>query len=119
MIKGIGCDIVDISRFEELIKNPQFIKKVYTISEQDTVKSKPVHTAAGIWAAKEAISKALGTGFAGFKIKDIEICSHKSGRPYVKLYGGALEIFQQSGGEHIHLSISHESSQAVAFCVIE
>ena len=51
MIKGIGCDIVEINRFEELADNQKFIKKVYTEYEQERVKDSPVHTAAGIWAA--------------------------------------------------------------------
>lgn len=119
MIKGIGCDIVEINRFEELADNQKFFKKVYTEYEQERVKDSPVHTVAGIWAAKEAVSKALGTGFAGFKITDIEICTDTSGRPYVNLYGGAEQLFNRLGCEHIYISISHERSQAVAFCVIE
>ncbi len=118
MIKGIGCDMTDISRIEKDIANERFLEKVYTTYEREKIKGSS-HTAAGIWAAKEAVSKALGTGFAGFKIKDIEICHDDNGRPYVQLYGGARDIFEENGCQKIHISISHERSQAVAFCVIE
>lgn len=119
MIKGIGCDMVDISRIERLVRQSRFIQKVYTPYEQELVSDKSAHTAAGIWAAKEAVSKALGTGFAGFKIRDIEIRTNENGKPYVRLYEGAQRILSALGGEQIHLSISHERNQALAFTVIE
>lgn len=58
MIKGIGCDIVDISRIERLQKQNRFLEKIYTPYEQDYIKKRTVHTAAGLWAEKEAVRKA-------------------------------------------------------------
>lgn len=119
IIKGVGCDIVDIARIERMVGKTQFIQKVYTTCEQAYILGKPICTAAGIWAAKEAVCKALGTGFTGFRICDIEICQEASGKPYVHLYKGAQNIFEALGGSKIHLSISHEQKQAMAFAVIE
>ena len=119
MIKGIGCDIVEISRIEKLMKNSRFLQKVYLPCEQKLIKDKSVHTAAGIWAAKEAASKALGTGFNGFTVLDIEICEEKSGKPHVKLHNEAEKTFEKFGGKQIYISISHEENHAMAFALIE
>ena len=70
-IKGVGCDIVGVSRIAELIADQRFLDKVYTVYEQAYISEKGKQTAAGLWAAKEAVSKTLGTGFVGFTAKDI------------------------------------------------
>lgn len=119
MIKGIGCDLVTVSRIEQLLCSPRFRRKVYTPYEQEIVTGCPACTAAGIWAAKEAVSKAFGTGFAGFQLRDIEVRRDEKGKPYVCLYGRALEFFDGINGETIHLSISHEKDTAMAFAIIE
>ncbi len=105
MIKGIGCDIADILRFEKNFGNIKFNSKVYTDNEQLYIKNKNAHTAAGIWCAKEAVSKALGTGFTEFDVKDVEILHTSDGKPYVKLYKEAENIFEKLGGNQILLSI--------------
>lgn len=119
MIKGIGCDIIDISRIEKVMHNTRFIDKVYTQYEQACIKSKSVHTAAGIWAAKEAVSKALGTGFAGFTVKDIEIQHDNNGKPFVILHDGAEIVSSNQCIKRIHISISHEDTYAMAFAIAE
>ena len=119
MIKGIGCDIVDISRIEKAMQNTRFIDKVYTPYEQACIKNKSVHTAAGIWAAKEAVSKALGTGFAGFTVKDIEIRHDNNGEPFVILHNGAETVSSNRCIKKIYISISHEDKYAMAFAIAE
>lgn len=114
-IKGVGCDIVDVSRFEKLIKTKKFLDKVYTSNEQNYIKN--IQTIAGLWAAKEAVSKALGTGFTGFVMKDIEILHTANGQPFVVLYNGAKLIAQKLKISKIHISISHEKQQALAFVI--
>lgn len=116
-IAGIGCDIACIFRIEELMLNPRFLVKVYTPYEQDYLRGSTAHSAAGLWAAKEAVCKALGTGFSGFTIKDIEIQHTKSGQPYVLLHRGARCIAAARCVTDIHLSISHEREHALAFAV--
>ncbi len=119
LIKGIGCDIVSISRIAVLIADNKFLNKVYTEQEQNYISGKGTQTAAGLWAAKEAVSKALGTGFVGFTAKDIEIRHNESGTPQIVLYNGAKTIADSVDVKNIHISISHEKEQALAFTVIE
>ena len=118
-IKGIGCDIVSISRIAETAADQRFLDKVYTPYEQACIAQKGPQTAAGLWAAKEAVSKALGTGFAGFTAKDIEIRHNESGAPQITLYNGARTRAGAIGAETVYVSISHEKAQAMAFAVIE
>lgn len=118
-IAGIGCDIVGVSRIERLRSNPRFSEKVYTTCEQEYLTNHSAQTAAGLWAAKEAVCKALGTGFVGFTPKDIETRHTQSGQPYVLLHNGAAHIAAACGFDHIHLSISHEQEQAMAFVIAE
>ena len=118
-IKGIGCDIVNISRIAELLVNERFLDKVYTAYEQNYISEKGTQTAAGLWAAKEAVSKALGTGFVGFTAKDIEIRHNESGTPQIMLYNGAQTRAELIDVETVYISISHEKEQAMAFAVIE
>ena len=118
-IKGIGCDIVSISRIAKVIVDQKFLDKVYTVYEQDYIYQKGAQTAAVLWAAKEAVSKALGTGFVGFTAKDIEIRHNESGTPQIMLYNGAKTRAELIDVKTVYISISHEKEQAMAFAVIE
>ena len=118
-IKGVGCDIVSVSRIAKLIVDQRFLGKVYTAYEREYISEKGTQTAAGLWAAKEAVSKALGIGFVGFTAKDIEIRHSESGTPQIALYNGAKTRSELIHVENIHVSISHEQEQALAFAVIE
>ena len=73
-------------------------------------------SAGGIFAAKEAVAKALGTGFVGFGFADVEILSDKKGKPVVRLHGDAAALVRDA---NVHLSISHDGGMAMAFAVIE
>ncbi len=122
MIVGVGVDIVEIDRISKaLSKNGNFISKTFTENEQEYMsgkKSMDQH-AAGMFAAKEAVAKALGTGFRGFFLKDIEVIRDDKGKPSIILHNGAEDIAQQLGAYIIHLSISHEKSNAIAYAVLE
>lgn len=122
MIIGIGVDIVEISRIEEAIKrNNKFLEKVFTGIELDYLQQRNLRPefAAGRFAAKEAVSKALGTGFRGFGLRDIEIQRDELGKPLVCLKGKAKEILEGYGNCKIHLSISHGRDNAIAYAVLE
>lgn len=119
LIKGVGCDIVSVSRITELIADQRFLNKVYTAYEQNYISKKGTQSAAGLWVAKEAVSKALGTGFVGFNIKDIEVRYNEEGAPQIALYNGATMRSELIGVEKVHISISHDKEQALAFAVIE
>ena len=118
-IKGVGCDTVSIPRFEEKMNNTRLVDKLFTEYEQNYIADKQIPSAAGIWAAKEDASKSLGTGFYGFTIKDIEVRHTAQGQPQIILYNGALKQAEKLGVKRIHISISHESEQALAFAVAE
>lgn len=115
---SIGCDIISIERIEQKLSNPRFLKRVFTAREQTYIVAAP-QSAAGLWAAKEACAKALGTGFSGFSITDIEILHTKEKKPLAILHGGALERMQALGGQTMHISISHDGGFALAFAVLE
>ena len=132
MIVGTGSDIANITRIEATIKNfgPRFISKIFTkyeISEmakrQNISARETASMAAKRFAAKEACSKALGTGFReGVFWKNIEIRHLASGKPTIKLSGGALKHAQklcEGGNANIHVSMSDDYPWAQAFVVIE
>ena len=76
-------------------------------------------SAAGNWAVKEAVAKAMGTGFFGMKIKEIEVLRDELGKPYVKLYGKALEKQKELGIERFFVSISDTKEYTSAVAVAE
>jgi len=122
MIIGIGIDKVAISRIESSLSRfpNKFVKRVYTYAEYELAKAKGVHRRlAMFFAAKEAVSKALGTGFVGFGMRDIEVIYQPSGKPDVVLHGGALAQAKVLGVAHIHLSLSDEDGTALAFAIVE
>lgn len=118
MIKGIGTDIVEISRIEKSMNNPKFLEKNFTNSENEYFQSKNMkpQSVAASFAAKEAFSKALGTGFSGFSLKDIEVLHNEFGAPYIRLYNNAKGF---CGNDNVHLSLSHSHKYATAVVVIE
>lgn len=116
MIFGIGTDIIEIERFENV--SDSFMDKVYTKREIKCFKAK-TRSLAGNFAVKEAVAKALGTGFSGFSPRDIEVLRDRKGKPYVILYNGALELFKNKSLKIIHVSVSHSRTAATAFAVAE
>ncbi len=125
MIFGIGCDIVKVSRFKRLINSSGFIERYFSPEEiLDKKYSKQkiaLEHYAVRFAAKEAFSKALGTGLAPFKLKEIYVQKEKSGKPLLLLKGSALDFFYKTAGKNakIHLSLSHEEEYAMAYVLIE
>ncbi|MGX7111859.1 holo-ACP synthase [Gemella cuniculi] len=114
MIYGIGCDIVDIIRFEKYVQNKERLKKIYTEKELDefykiTNHRRKLEFLAGRFAVKEATSKALGTGISKeFSFHDVEVLKDKLGKPYI-----VYEDFVT------HLTISHTDTTVVAFVILE
>lgn len=123
-ILGLGTDIIECLRIAKMIERhgELFVCRVYTeqeISYCASCKDAMQHYA-GRWAAKEAVLKALGTGWVqGMNWRDIEIRNLKTGAPTVRLHAGVREIFERSGIEKIHLSISHCRSHATATAIAE
>ena len=117
-MENLGLDLVDVSRFEKHANNlgSRFCLRVYTPYELEYLKSKKAASMAGLFAAKEAVAKAIGAGFRGFFPNDIEIRHDEFGAPVVHLYGRAKELAKDTV---IKVSISHTktAAAAVAFMV--
>ena len=126
MIIGIGVDIIEIERVRQAIQNnKKFLSKLFTEREIDYFISRNMNSEviAGNFAAKEAVSKALGTGIRGFSFKDIEILRNELGKPEVILHNGANlignKLVENNNSLRVHLSISHNNSSAIAYSVLE
>lgn len=123
MIVGIGNDIVEIERIQKGIeRSPRFLDKLLTLAERERVvvgEYYAYESIAGLFAAKEAVSKALGTGFVTFETRDIEVLKDEKGKPFIKLYGGARAIAKELEISSVHVSISHTKTYATAFAVAE
>ena len=122
-IIGIGTDIVEIKRFEQLLarRGEQFKKRIFTNAEIQLGEWRNNLSTffAGRWAAKEACAKALGSGIGGdCSFTDIEILNDNNGRPKLQLSGAGKKTLSRIGGKYIHISISHERSYAVATVII-
>ncbi len=121
MIIGIGTDIIEVDRVARAISKEAFKKKVFSAREISYCESqKKEESFAARFAAKEAFFKALGTGWRdGMGITEVEILNDELGKPEIHLSGKAKEVFEQKGGTHIHLSLSHIKTQAIAFVILE
>lgn len=117
MVKGIGVDIVEIDRIKVDIIKKEFIKRIFTEEEIKYCQSKanPEIHFAGRFAAKEAVSKAIGTGIRGLKWTDIEVLPDKLGMPLVYLGIAANNIAKGQGITEVMVSISHCDKYAVAY----
>ncbi|MFV2067400.1 MAG: holo-ACP synthase [Pirellulales bacterium] len=121
-VLGIGTDIVECLRIAQIIERhgELFINRVYTDHEIQYCRSRRAATQhyAGRWAAKEAVLKALGTGWRrGISWRDVEIQNAASGKPSIALRGGAREVFEKSGIRDMLISISHCRSHATAYAI--
>ncbi|MEM8864395.1 MAG: holo-ACP synthase [Planctomycetota bacterium] len=124
VILGIGTDIIECLRIAKMIERhgELFISRVYTEFEIEYCSARKSATQhyAGRWAAKEAVLKALGTGWVkGIGWRDVEVRNATGGAPLVRLHGGARDVFELSGAKRIHLSISHCRSHATAYAIAE
>jgi holo-[acyl-carrier protein] synthase len=121
MIRGIGVDIIEIARIRRDMERlgSRFTDKLFTEGEivYCSGKALPHQHFAARFAAKEAVSKALATGWAGeFRWKDVEVVNDPSGRPRIVLHG---RLQKDLGNATIHLSLSHAETHVVAMALIE
>jgi phosphopantethiene--protein transferase domain len=122
MIKGIGCDLCAIERFADRLNDERFVARILSAREQALLRGCAARRAeffAGRFSAKEAVAKALGTGFDGFSMTDIEILCDEHGAPRAELSGGAKARLAALGAQSIYVSISHEKTHAMAMAVAE
>lgn len=120
-IYGIGTDIIEIDRFlkDGRPMGERFMARCFSVDEREYLKDRHVQNTAGFFAAKEAVAKALGTGFVGFKPSAIEIVHNKAGKPDVILHEGAAKIAEAAGIKKIEVSISHCKSYATAMAAAQ
>jgi holo-[acyl-carrier protein] synthase len=123
-IVGTGIDIVECLRIAQMIERhgELFITRVYTDAEIEycTARKAATQHYSGRWAAKEAVLKALGTGWRrGISWRDIEIRNDRKGAPTINLRAGARDVMEKAGIRRLHVSISHCRSFAVAHVVAE
>ena len=122
MIGGIGTDITEVKRFEKWVKNPSMLQRFFNEKEMSTAKSdsaKCQHYAVR-FAAKEAFSKALGTGITGFNLKEVYITNNGEGAPLLNIEGAALELMKERLGQcRAFVSLSHEKEYALAYVILE
>jgi len=121
-IIGIGTDITECLRIARMIERhgELFISRVYTPDEIQYCQGRAQATQhfTGRWAAKEAILKALGTGWRrGITWRDVEVCNDASGKPIVTVQGGVKEVVEQLGVTRLMVSISHCRSHATAYAL--
>ena len=114
----VGTDIVEIDRIKKSAQRQSFVQRVYSPQEREMFEGRsfPYPSMAGNWAAKEAFSKALGTGVRDFKLAEVQVLRDDMGAPYIKLSGNAEKIAQKMGLEFA-VSISHSENYATAVVI--
>lgn len=119
----VGIDTVEISRIKKSARNPRFIKKVYGQNELAELAERgmPAQSMAACFCAKEAFSKALGTGIRGFKLSEVELLHEKNGKPCIKLSGNAKKLANsicQDLENCIKVSVTHTKELASVIVII-
>jgi holo-[acyl-carrier protein] synthase len=122
-IFGAGIDLIEISRINKSIKNKNFIDRIYSKSEIQKARSLKNKSSffAKRFAAKEAFSKAIGTGISeGISFKEISVVNNIKGKPIIKLSGKTKNIvLKKIKKAKVHLSLSDEKKYAIAMVIIE
>jgi holo-[acyl-carrier protein] synthase len=121
---GLGCDLIETERIHSVLKRhgDRFLKRVFTEEEQaycNSLKFPHKHYAAR-WAAKEAVSKALGCGFgAELGLASVEVVTDpSSGAPSIRLDALGERTLRKRGGSRVLISLSHDGGMATAYAVI-
>ena len=122
MILGFGLDAVCIGRLKSWENNPRLFERFFHPDELEAVSKKGVvklSSLAARFAAKEAFGKAIGTGLAGFSLKELAVLNDRRGKPELILYGKAKEAFSNLGGQKVFVTLTHEHEYAIAAVIIE
>lgn len=124
MILGTGIDLIEVGRIESAFQKhgDRFVGRILRAAEIEycLTHRRPGPFLAARFAAKEAISKAFGTGIgAQLGWQDMEVARKASGEPYVILHDKGLELLKERGGRVVHLSLSHTEIHATAIAILE
>ena len=118
MVRGVGLDLCEIGRMEKLLQDGRFLERYFTPGEIAYIRSRgksAAATLAGLFAAREALGKALGGGL-DFEMKEAEVCHTEAGAPYFRLSG---RLKERVGDSRLFLSVSHDGGMAAAVCLLE
>ena len=121
MIAGVGIDLCGIARMERLLADEKFLRRFFSAEEQAYIEGKgksAAQTMAGIFAAKEALCKALGTGITA-DLRQISVVHDAQGAPRYVLEGEYARLAEDRRISTFFLSITHENGMAAAVCVAE
>jgi len=123
VVIGVGVDIVDIARIRTMHERhgEHCLERIYTESEQEYCMAmrNPYPSLAARWAAKEAASKAFGTGIGkDFGLRSLGVLKGTRGEPIAELDEQGRDLLKRIGGTDVLLSLSHTATQAIAFVVI-
>ena len=124
MILGTGIDLIEVARVTASLERfgDRFLERILLPPEIAYCRgyAQPGPHVAARFAAKEAVSKAFGTGLgADLGWHDMEVCRRDSGEPYVRLHGKGLELLARRGGSRLHVSLSHTQVYATAMAILE
>ena len=122
MIAGIGIDLCEISRMEKLLEDGRFLARYFSAEEQDYIRGKGkagAQSMAGIYAAKEALVKALGCGIVTADLVAVDVTHDKYGKPSYVLQGEYARLAEDKRISSFYLSITHDGGVAAAVCVAE
>ena len=124
MTIGVGTDIVRVERIRESVERhgDRFLRRIFTAGEIKycSERRRKFEHLAGHFAVKEAVLKALGTGASkGATLRQVEVTHDAAGSPTALLHRGALRVAEERGISHVHVSLSHEETFAVALAVAE
>lgn len=124
LLLGIGTDLIEVERIERLMekRGGRFKAKLFTEEEirYSEAQARPAVHLAARFAAKEAFSKALGTGIAqGVQWRDIGVVHRPGGQPALEIGGPTRAILDARGGGTVHLTLAHTTTHALATVVIE
>jgi holo-[acyl-carrier protein] synthase len=125
MIVSVGVDVAEVERIQRAVDHPRwgerFRRRAFTAAEIEYCGGRKRHAEsfAARWAAKEAVMKALGTGFRGVAFAEVEVVRGRDSAPQIHLHARAQARAAQLGITHWHLSLTHSASQAIAFVVAE
>jgi holo-[acyl-carrier protein] synthase len=118
-VRSVGIDLLEVERMERALERwgTRLLDRVFTdIERRESERGVRAEALAARYAAKEAVSKCLGTGFTqGVHRKDIEVVSDERGAPGIVLHGGAAEM---AAGARFHLSLTHTDGMAAAVAVM-
>lgn len=120
---GIGLDLVSIPRIRAMTERwrDQFLTRLFTEAEREYClrRAAPYASLAARFAAKEAVLKALGTGWTGgIRWVDIQVINDQSGKPVAHVSGRVREIMAGLGATRVHLSLAHEADYAIAEAMV-